>query len=102
VGRAAFSDARREKDTSYKKGHGYRSYGSRTPTRPKPVTVGEEYDVSISDISRRGDGVAKIEGFIIFVPGAKTGQKLRIKVIEVANRFAKAQIVEGVSEKSTE
>ncbi|MEM4201523.1 MAG: TRAM domain-containing protein, partial [Nitrososphaerales archaeon] len=57
-----------KKDTSYKKGHGYRSYGSRTPAGPKPVTVGEEYDVNISDISRRGDGIAKIEGFIIFVP----------------------------------
>jgi predicted RNA-binding protein with TRAM domain len=102
VGGVAFSDARREKDTSYRKGHAPRSYGVRAPSGPKPVAVGEEYDVSISDISRRGDGIAKIEGFIIFVPGAKTGQRLRIKVVEVANRFARAQIVEGVSEKGTE
>ncbi len=57
--------------------------------------------MNISDISRRGDGIAKIEGFIIFVPGTKSGQKVRIKVIEVANRFAKAQVVEGVSEKGS-
>ncbi len=94
---SAFSNARREKDTSYRSGRGYKGF-SRAPAGPKPVTVGEEYDVTISDISRRGDGIAKIEGFIIFVPGTKTGQKIRIKVIEVANRFAKAQIVEGSAE----
>ncbi|MDH5419866.1 MAG: TRAM domain-containing protein, partial [Candidatus Bathyarchaeota archaeon] len=34
----------------------------------KPVEVDKEYEAEIEDISRRGDGIAKIEGFIIFVP----------------------------------
>ena len=47
---------------------------------PKPVEVGKEYDVTITESSRRGDGVAKIEGFVIFVTGGKQGEKTRIKI----------------------
>ncbi len=64
----------------------------------KPVEVGKEYDVTISEISRRGDGIARIQGFVIFVAGAKAGEHLKIKVTDVGNRFAKAQIVSRTSE----
>ncbi|MCP8323633.1 MAG: TRAM domain-containing protein, partial [Candidatus Methylarchaceae archaeon HK02M2] len=50
--------------------------------------MGKEYDVTITEISRRGDGIAKIEGFIIFVPDAKVGQQTRIKIVHIGNRFA--------------
>ena len=63
----------------------------------KPVKAGEEYDVEITEISRRGDGIAKIQGFIIFVVGAKTGQKLRVKITNVSNRYASAEIVQPTS-----
>ena len=39
-----------------------------------PVELGKEYEAEIEDISRRGDGIAKIEGFIIFVPNTKKGK----------------------------
>ena len=61
----------------------------------KPVEVGKEYNVTISDTSRRGEGIAKIDGFVIFVPGTKMGQSARIKVTQVSERFANGQIVEG-------
>jgi predicted RNA-binding protein with TRAM domain len=70
-------------------GGGFRSF------KPKPVEVGKEYDVTISDVSRRGDGIAKIDGFVIFVAGAKQGQQVRIKVTQVSNRYASGQLVEG-------
>ena len=44
---------------------------------PKPVEMGKEYEVEISEVSRRGDGIARIQGFVIFVEGAKTGQKTK-------------------------
>ncbi len=68
---------------------GFRSF------KPKPVEVGKEYDVTISDISRRGDGIAKIDGFVIFVAGSKQGQTARVKVTQVSNRYATGTIVEG-------
>ena len=63
----------------------------------KPVEEGKEYDVEVTELSRRGDGVAKIEGFVIFVQGAKVGQKVKIKVDRVGPRFASATIVGHVS-----
>ena len=63
--------------------------------------MGKEYDVTINETSRRGDGIAKIEGFIIFVPDAKVGQKAKIKIVQLGNRFAKGQIVEAVEEEET-
>ena len=60
----------------------------------KPVEVGKEYDVTISEISRRGDGIAKIDGFVIFVPGTRQGQSTRITVTQVGERFASGQVVE--------
>ena len=62
--------------------------------KPKPVEVGKEYDVTISDVSRRGDGIAKIDGFVIFVAGGKQGQTARVKVTQVSNRFATGTVVE--------
>ena len=70
-------------------GGGFRSF------KPKPVEVGKEYDVTISEISRRGDGIAKIDGYVIFVAGAKQGWQGKIKVTQVANRFATGQVVGG-------
>jgi len=78
-------------------GYGSRSgFGSgESSFKPKPVEVGKEYDVTISDISRRGDGIAKIDGFVIFVAGGKQGQSAKIKVTQVSNRYAMGTVVEG-------
>ena len=61
----------------------------------KPVEVGKEYNVAISDTSRRGDGIAKVDGFVIFVPGTKVGQNVRVKVTQVSDRYASGQVIEG-------
>ncbi|MBW6517814.1 MAG: TRAM domain-containing protein [ANME-2 cluster archaeon] len=59
-----------------------------------PVKAGETYDVSIEDLAREGDGVAKVEGFIIFVPGTKVGDEVTIKVNKVMRKFAIAEVVD--------
>jgi len=60
---------------------------------PKPVEMGKEYEVEISEISRRGDGIARVQGFVIFVAGAKAGQKTKIRITSVGDRFAKGEVV---------
>jgi predicted RNA-binding protein with TRAM domain len=72
-------------------GGGYNRYGGNN--EPKPVEVGTEYDVEITELSRRGDGVAKIKGFIVFVKGSRVGDKAKIKVDTVGPRFATASVV---------
>ncbi|MFY9199567.1 MAG: TRAM domain-containing protein [Methanosarcina flavescens] len=59
-----------------------------------PVEEGEVYDVTIQDIARQGDGIARIEGFVIFVPGTKVGDEVRIKIDRVFPKYGFASIVE--------
>ena len=64
------------------------------PEKPKvPVEVGMVYRVTIEDVGRRGDGVAKKEGFVIFVTGASTrGQTVNAKVTKVLGNNAYAVV----------
>ena len=68
----------------------------------KPVEVGKEYNVSISETSRRGDGIAKIDGFVVFVSGARQGQNVKIRITQVSERFASGQVVEGSAAPASE
>jgi len=63
-------------------------------TLPKPVVLGQEYDVEISETSRRGDGLARIQGFVIFVPGTRKGDKVRIKITKIGRSYAIGEVVE--------
>jgi predicted RNA-binding protein with TRAM domain len=58
-----------------------------------PVELGKEYEGEIEDISRRGDGIAKVEGFVIFVANAKKGEHVKFKITQVGRRFAVAELV---------
>ena len=89
------SDGRDRDNRGYGGNRGGFGGGSRPPMGPKPVEVGKEYDVEVTELSRRGDGVAKVQGFVIFVQGAKVGQKVKIKVDRVGPRFASATVVGG-------
>ncbi len=53
-----------------------------------PVEVGKEYDVKIEDIAREGDGIARVEGFVIFVAQTKVGDQVKIQIDKVMRRFA--------------
>ncbi len=59
-----------------------------------PLNEGQEYDVKIEDMGRDGDGIAKIEGFVVFVSGAKVGDEVKIRITSTRRNFAFADIVE--------
>jgi predicted RNA-binding protein with TRAM domain len=68
----------------------------------KPVGVGKEYTVDISDTGRGGNGITRINGFVIFVKNAKAGDRnIKIKINSVGSKFANAVIVTGSSTDST-
>jgi len=58
-----------------------------------PVEVDKEYEAEIEEISRRGDGIAKIEGFVIFVPNTEQGEHVKFKITRVGNRFAIGELL---------
>lgn len=49
--------------------------------------------MEIEDISRQGDGIARVEGFVIFVSETKVGDKVSITIDRVMRRFAIAHKV---------
>lgn len=73
-------------------GRGRRDFGPRG-FPPKPVEVGKEYDVEILETSRRGEGIARIKGLVCFVPDAKPGDHVKIRVTRISRRFAEAEVV---------
>ncbi len=72
-----------------------RSFGRSNEFPPKPVEVGKEYDVEIQEMSRRGEGVARIQGLVVFIPNTKTGDHVKIRVKSISRRFAEAEVVGG-------
>jgi predicted RNA-binding protein with TRAM domain len=71
-------------------------FGGPRPFRPSPVRVGEEYDVKIESMSKRGDsGVARVQGLVIFVTGTNVGDSVRIRVTKVGRGYATAEVVGG-------
>ncbi len=74
-------------ERSYRGGYNQRGF------RPSPVEVGKEYEVDIKEMSRRGEGIARIQGFVIFVSNAKLGVHLKIRITRVGRRAANAEIV---------
>jgi predicted RNA-binding protein with TRAM domain len=57
------------------------------------VEVGKEYEVDVTEVSRKGDGVARVQGFVVFVKNGKVGQKAKVKIDHVGNRFAIGTVV---------
>lgn len=63
-------------------------------TAPKPVSEGDVVDVKIDAVGGKGDGIGKIDNFVIFVKGAKAGETVKAKITEVKRTFAVAEKVE--------
>jgi predicted RNA-binding protein with TRAM domain len=49
-------------------------------------------EVEVVETSRKGDGVAKVNGFIIFVPNTKPGDKVRVKISKVGRSYAVGEV----------
>jgi len=60
-----------------------------------PVEKGEVRYVEVEDIGKQGDGIARVErGYVIIVPGADVGERVKIEVTEVKSNFAVGEIIE--------
>ena len=69
-----------------------------------PVEKNKEYIVDIIDNGYEGEGIAKIEGFTIFIPNAIKGEKVKILILKVLSSHAFGKVIEIVetSEKRVE
>ena len=73
--------------------YGNNSGGFRPRRSFAPVKVGEEFDVTIEAVGEKGDGVAKIKGFVLFVPNVQEGQRVKVRINKVLRRVGFAEVV---------
>jgi len=89
----------------YGRDRGPRRYGGGGFDGPQrsfaPVNVGDVLDVKIESVGAKGDGVAKVKGFVLFVPGVQQGQDVKVKVTRVLRKAGFAEVV-GEGSASTE
>ncbi len=51
------------------------------------IRKGDVLKVKIDGIGKNGDGIAHVDGFVVFVKGARQGSKVKIKVTDVKPEF---------------
>ncbi|MCI9063764.1 MAG: 23S rRNA (uracil(1939)-C(5))-methyltransferase RlmD [Clostridia bacterium] len=59
-----------------------------------PVEKNKEYIVDIIDNGYEGEGIAKIDGFTIFIPNSLKGEKIKILIVKVLSSHAFGKIIE--------
>ena len=59
-----------------------------------PVKVGEIHEVEIKSVGEKGDGIARVNGFVLFVPNVKKGEYVKIKITKVLPKVGFAEVVE--------
>ncbi len=59
----------------------------------KGLKAGDVIEVLIQDLGRKGDGLAKKDGYVIYVPGTVKGARIKAKVLKVQGTNAYGQLV---------
>ncbi|WP_223596161.1 23S rRNA (uracil(1939)-C(5))-methyltransferase RlmD [Neobacillus bataviensis] len=63
-------------------------------SRTLPVNKNEYIDVVFEDLTHDGAGVAKVEGYPIFVPNGLPGEKAKVKVIKANKGYGFGRLIE--------
>ncbi len=58
------------------------------------IRKNDDLTVTIEDYSNEGHGVARVDGYVLFVPDAAVGETLRVHVLKVGRSFGYAKILE--------
>lgn len=59
----------------------------------RPFQIGQRLVATVSDVAFGGDGVARVNGFVIFVPFVVAGEEVELELTEVKQQFARARLV---------
>lgn len=67
---------------------------------PVSVSVGDRLTVEISDIAFGGEGVGRVQDFVVFVPFTAPGETVEAELIEVRKRFGRARLLQVINPSS--
>jgi len=57
----------------------------------KTIERDSEVEVMITSVGSKGDGVAKLDKYTIFIPGTKKGERLKVRIKKVSGTLAFAE-----------
>jgi predicted RNA-binding protein with TRAM domain len=58
-----------------------------------PVKEGDEVKVTIEAVGAKGDGIAKVDGFVLFVAGTRQGDHVLVRITRVLRNVGFAEVV---------
>ena len=58
------------------------------------LEINKEYIVDIVSLGYEGEGIAKIDRFPIFIPGALIGEKVKVKIVKSKKNYANGKLIE--------
>ena len=58
-----------------------------------PLNIGEKITLTISDIAFGGEGVGRLDDFVVFVPFVMNGETVEAEITEVKKNFARAKLL---------
>lgn len=64
------------------------------PERPKRPDKGQELDLTIEGLAHGGNGVARHEGFVVFVGGTVPGDRVRAQLVTRKKGYGEARLLE--------
>lgn len=59
-----------------------------------PVEKNQYIDVTFEDLTHEGDGVAKVDGYPLFVPYGLPGEQAKVKVVKTRKNFGFGKLIE--------
>ena len=58
-----------------------------------PLHIGDRLALTIDDIAFGGEGVGRVDDFVVFVPFVLVGEAVEVEIIEVKKHFARAKLL---------
>ncbi len=58
------------------------------------IEEGETYELRIESVGNKGDGIAKVDKYLIFVPGTVKGDIVKAKIKKISGTLAFSEVVE--------
>jgi len=58
-----------------------------------PLNIGDQLSLTIHDLAFGGEGVGRVDDFVVFVPFVITGETVTVQITEVKKSFARARLL---------
>jgi 23S rRNA (uracil1939-C5)-methyltransferase len=61
------------------------------------VQVGQRLELDITTVAFGGDGIGRVDNFVVFVPFVVEGERVEVEIVEVKRRYATADLVRVIT-----